>query len=131
METKQQIVANWLPRYTGVPLDQFGEHILLTNFDRPAFWKGYPLVLSAIVDKNCFLNIEVLRAGVSQGVFTQELTGSVNVYQLNVNTIIGTDTPDGDTLRIYFDDAVDGEEDLCFVDVLEPPCNALLTIVPT
>ena len=34
METKQQIVADWLPRYTGVPLKQFGRYILLTNFDR-------------------------------------------------------------------------------------------------
>lgn len=32
MKDKEQIVANWLPRYTGVPLDGFGEHILLTNF---------------------------------------------------------------------------------------------------
>ena len=32
MDTKKKIVENWLPRYTGVPLDQFGEHILLTNF---------------------------------------------------------------------------------------------------
>jgi AMP nucleosidase len=32
MKEKDQIVENWLPRYTGVPLDQFGEHILLTNF---------------------------------------------------------------------------------------------------
>ncbi len=29
---KSEIVANWLPRYTGVPLEEFGEHILLTNF---------------------------------------------------------------------------------------------------
>src|SRR3546814_1379037 len=28
MKEKEQIVENWLPRYTGVPLDQFGEHIL-------------------------------------------------------------------------------------------------------
>ena len=34
MDTKQQIVTNWLPRYTGVPLKQFGRYILLTNFDR-------------------------------------------------------------------------------------------------
>jgi AMP nucleosidase len=33
MKEKEQIVENWLPRYTGVPLDQFGEHVLLTNFD--------------------------------------------------------------------------------------------------
>ena len=32
METKQEIVANWLPRYTGTPLTGFGEYILLTNF---------------------------------------------------------------------------------------------------
>ena len=32
MKTKQQIVDNWLPRYTGVPLDEFGQYILLTNF---------------------------------------------------------------------------------------------------
>lgn len=32
MKEKDQIVENWLPRYTGVPLDQFGQHILLTNF---------------------------------------------------------------------------------------------------
>ena len=32
MKSKEEIVRNWLPRYTGVPLDQFGEHVLLTNF---------------------------------------------------------------------------------------------------
>jgi len=32
MIEKSEIVTNWLPRYTGVPLDEFGEHILLTNF---------------------------------------------------------------------------------------------------
>src|SRR3546814_10936444 len=32
MKEKEQIVENWLPRYTGMPLEQFGEHILLTNF---------------------------------------------------------------------------------------------------
>jgi AMP nucleosidase len=33
METKEEIVKNWLPRYTGTPLDKFGKLILLTNFD--------------------------------------------------------------------------------------------------
>ncbi len=33
MKTKKEIVENWLPRYTGVPLDGFGRYILLTNFD--------------------------------------------------------------------------------------------------
>jgi AMP nucleosidase len=32
MKTKEEIVKDWLPRYTGTPLDQFGEYILLTNF---------------------------------------------------------------------------------------------------
>src|SRR6195952_3596170 len=32
MKTKQEIVDNWLPRYTGEKLSNFGEYILLTNF---------------------------------------------------------------------------------------------------
>jgi AMP nucleosidase len=32
MKTKQEIVKNWLPRYTGEELDNFGKYILLTNF---------------------------------------------------------------------------------------------------
>ena len=32
METKNQIVNDWLPRYTGVSLENFGRFILLTNF---------------------------------------------------------------------------------------------------
>lgn len=32
MREKSEIVANWLPRYTGTALDAFGEYILLTNF---------------------------------------------------------------------------------------------------
>jgi len=34
MKTKEEIVKNWLPRYTGVKLENFGEYILLTNFTR-------------------------------------------------------------------------------------------------
>ncbi len=32
MKTKSDIVNNWLPRYTGMALEEFGEYILLTNF---------------------------------------------------------------------------------------------------
>ncbi len=32
MKTKPEITANWLPRYTGEKLENFGELILLTNF---------------------------------------------------------------------------------------------------
>lgn len=35
MESKDEIVKDWLPRYTGMNLDSFGKHVLLTNF------KGY------------------------------------------------------------------------------------------
>jgi len=32
VKTKKEIISNWLPRYTGNPLDKFGDYILLTNF---------------------------------------------------------------------------------------------------
>jgi len=32
MKTKKDIVANWLPRYTGTPLSDFGRYVLLVNF---------------------------------------------------------------------------------------------------
>lgn len=48
MKTKEEIVNNWLPRYTGVALADFGQHILLTNFggylDRFAQLTGAPIV---------------------------------------------------------------------------------------
>jgi AMP nucleosidase len=33
MKTKQEIVNNWLPRYTGTPVRDFGKFVLLVNFD--------------------------------------------------------------------------------------------------
>jgi len=32
MKTKNEITKNWLPRYTGTDLEEFGPYILLTNF---------------------------------------------------------------------------------------------------
>ena len=32
MKTKKEIVDNWLPRYTGTALEDFGEYIILVNF---------------------------------------------------------------------------------------------------
>jgi len=32
MKTKLEIATNWLPRYTGMQIDEFGEYMLLTNF---------------------------------------------------------------------------------------------------
>ncbi|RPD51908.1 MULTISPECIES: AMP nucleosidase [Chitinophagaceae] len=48
MKTKEDIVQNWLPRYTGQQLDQFGKYILLTNFSNYvklfADWHGVEVV---------------------------------------------------------------------------------------
>lgn len=47
MKTKEEIVTNWLPRYTGTPLEEFGEYILLVNFEDYlqmfASWYGVPI----------------------------------------------------------------------------------------
>jgi AMP nucleosidase len=32
MKTKLDIARNWLPRYTGTAIDEFGDYILITNF---------------------------------------------------------------------------------------------------
>lgn len=34
MTSKEEIVKNWLPRYTGMSLEDFGSFILLTNFSK-------------------------------------------------------------------------------------------------
>src|SRR5476651_1865057 len=48
MKTKEEIVKNWLPRYTGEDLKNFGEYILLTNFsnyvDMFAAWNKVKIV---------------------------------------------------------------------------------------
>ena len=33
MKTKLDIAKNWLPRYTGTQIDEFGDYMLLTNFN--------------------------------------------------------------------------------------------------
>jgi AMP nucleosidase len=33
MKTKLEIARDWLPRYTGTAIDEFGDYILLTNFN--------------------------------------------------------------------------------------------------
>ena len=32
LPTKLDIAKSWLPRYTGMPIDAFGDYVLLTNF---------------------------------------------------------------------------------------------------
>lgn len=47
MKTKKEIIDNWLPRYTGKKLEDFGAYILLTNFqsyvDKFAHKFGVPI----------------------------------------------------------------------------------------
>lgn len=48
MKTREEIVDNWLPRYTGEKLENFGKYILLTNFSNYvkmfAEWNNVPIV---------------------------------------------------------------------------------------
>jgi AMP nucleosidase len=48
MKTKEQIVSNWLPRYTGRSLKDFTQYILLTNFndyvEKFAEWNNVPII---------------------------------------------------------------------------------------
>lgn len=48
MKTKEEIVNNWLPRYTGEKLENFGKYILLTNFSNYvkmfAEWNNVPII---------------------------------------------------------------------------------------
>jgi AMP nucleosidase len=48
MKSKEEIVKNWLPRYTGEKLENFGKYLLLTNFSNYvklfAEWHGVPMV---------------------------------------------------------------------------------------
>ena len=47
MKTKEEIVSNWLPRYTDTPLKEFGKYILLVNFidylHRFSAWYNVPI----------------------------------------------------------------------------------------
>ena len=47
MNNKKDIVDNWLPRYTGTALGDFGQYILLTNFHHYvklfAEWNNVPI----------------------------------------------------------------------------------------
>jgi len=48
MKTKEEIVQNWLPRYTGEYVENFGKYILLTNFANYvsmfAEWNNVPVI---------------------------------------------------------------------------------------
>lgn len=57
MKTKEEIVANWLPRYTGRKLEDFTQYILLTNFnhyiDLFSKWHNAPILGENLNMPNC------------------------------------------------------------------------------
>ena len=66
MKTKKEIVDNWLPRYTGTALEDFGEYIILVNFSKYVYtfakWNNVEIkgkdrsMLSATADNITIIN---------------------------------------------------------------------------
>ncbi len=66
MKTKQAIVENWLPRYTGTTLEEFGDYIILVNFSSYVYkfaeWNGVEVkgedrsMISATSDRITIIN---------------------------------------------------------------------------
>ena len=50
MKTKDEIVQNWLPRYTGMALKDFGEYVILVNFSNyvTMFAERYNVEISGV-----------------------------------------------------------------------------------
>ena len=82
MKTKKEIVQDWLPRYTGTPLEDFGKYILLVNFGTLAispwgvvlhFW---PVLLVALgVTLAVFLLIRLI-----PGTIVDQMIGTEGSY---------------------------------------------------
>lgn len=60
MKSKEEIVSNWLPRYTGLELETIGRYILLTNFQNYvkmfAEWNGVEVIGADKVMPNATAN---------------------------------------------------------------------------
>ncbi|MCE3228620.1 MAG: nucleosidase [Bacteroidetes bacterium] len=68
MKSKEEIVNNWLPRYTGVSLDDFGKYILLVNFSNYVhmFAKHYNVEVKGLDKPMCSAtsdNITIINFG--------------------------------------------------------------------
>ncbi|MEZ4966605.1 MAG: AMP nucleosidase [Saprospiraceae bacterium] len=59
---KTKIVKDWLPRYTGMPLEKFGEYILLVNF------AGYVKSFADKYDVPIFGNDRPMQAATAEGI---------------------------------------------------------------
>lgn len=85
MRTKEEIVRNWLPRYTGTAIEDFGQYILLTNFqgylDMFAEWNSVPIqgkeraMPSATADQITMINFNM---GSANAATIMDLLGAIN-----------------------------------------------------
>ena len=85
MRTKEEIVQNWLPRYTGTAIEDFGKYILLTNFqgylDMFAEWHNVAIngkdraMPSATADQISMINFNM---GSANAATIMDLLGAVN-----------------------------------------------------
>lgn len=57
MKTKQEIVENWLPRYTDRKLEEFDEYVLLTNFTKYVELFAYHFGVQILGLKNTMPNV--------------------------------------------------------------------------
>jgi AMP nucleosidase len=85
MRTKDEIVQNWLPRYTGTAIEDFGKYILLTNFQSYlelfAQWHNVPIqgkdriMPSATSDQITMINFNM---GSANAATIMDLLGAIN-----------------------------------------------------
>lgn len=59
---KNEIVKDWLPRYTGMPLEQFGQYILLVNFS------GYVKTFAEQHNVEIYGNDRPMQAATAEGI---------------------------------------------------------------
>ena len=71
MKDKEQIARDWLPRYTGTELDNFGKYILLTNFS------NYVNVFADIHD------VEIMGKG---GAMTSATAGDITMINFGMGS---------------------------------------------
>ena len=102
MKDRLEIAKNWLPRYTGMPLEQFGDYVLLTNFHyyvnafaakfncdicgvgRPmqaaTNSDGLSIVNFGIGSANVATVMGLLSAGIPEDAFSGEMRGFENLH---------------------------------------------------
>ncbi len=85
MRTKEDIIANWLPRYTGRKLEDFTEYILLTNFSNYvelfSEWYDAPIVGKNSNMPNCSAEgITIINFGMGSpnAATIMDLLGAIN-----------------------------------------------------